>query len=102
MNPFIYIETVVEFKKMAREVCGTGKAVTIYPNGKILYLQNGKNTHKTAQDAQKIHIEIKQLSNLLKTIARIDNKYSKNFVSQMRISNYHNAYKLALHSVGRF
>ena len=54
------------------------------------------------QDAQKIHIEIKQLSNLLKTIARIDNKYSKNFVSQMQISNYHNAYKLALHSVGRF
>lgn len=65
-------------------------------------LQNGKNNLKIVQDAQKIYTEIKQLSNLLKTIARIDNKYSKNFVSQMQISNYHNAYKLALHSVGRF
>lgn len=35
MNPITYFETLHEFKQMAREVCGTGKAVTIYPNGKI-------------------------------------------------------------------
>ena len=37
MNPLEYFETAHEFKKMAREVCGTGRAVTIYPNGKIVF-----------------------------------------------------------------
>lgn len=45
MNPITFFETLHEFKKMSREIIGTGKGVTVYPNGKIVFRDQKVRDH---------------------------------------------------------